>query len=112
MKTVKVKNIRQLEKALGVQLPDEVKRDIRQAIKFYRRFHQSDPKEIEYTDLHIPNALTKLGDVLSILYIAEKDGGTDIYAHAFQPPLPLYAGSDGLLVITGEFFVEKEGILK
>ncbi len=112
MKTVKVKNLRQLEGILGVQLPKEVKKDIRQAIKFYKRFHKSNPKEIEYTDLNIPSALVKLGDVLSVLYIAEKEGDMDIYAHAFQPPLPLYAGGDGLLVIRGEFFIEKEGILK
>ncbi len=105
-----------LEKKLNIELPEEVKKDLRKAIDFYKKFHWGEEfKEIKKVDIEIPETMIGLGHLVGVLYISNKGGKNELYIHTFKPPFPILAGSkepDRLWILGGIYKIEKEGIIK
>jgi|Deesub1362A_J573_1020465.scaffolds.fasta_scaffold01612_14 hypothetical protein len=114
-----MKIIKEIERKLGIILPKEAKRDIKKAIEFYKKFNWGkEITEIQITSREIPNILSKIGDALFLGYMSDKSGKWEPYVHVFQPVFPvIYVPPEmkngvNYLILKGEFYFEKEGIMK
>ena len=108
--------IKKIEQLVGMKLPREARKDIRKAIEFYRKFNWREPERIEVLRMELDknlHALYKMGEVIAIIYMSDKDGEPVLYVHVFQPPFPgLYGkGENTLIIHGGKFFLDEEGVL-
>ena len=95
--------------------PAEVRKDIREAMRFYREVNWGkDPEGLKGVRLPRPRTMVKVGHLVALVYLSDKGGDVDLYVHAFKPPFPILAASrrpDQLWIVGGGYRIQEEGIV-
>jgi hypothetical protein len=109
--------LQELEQKLNIEIPEEVKKDLKKAIEFYKKFHWGEEiKEIQKIKIEVPKTIISLGHLVGLIYLSSKEGKKDLYVHIFKPPFPILGASkekkDNLWILGGFYKIEKEGIIK
>ncbi len=108
-------NLREIERKLNMIIPEEAKKDLKTALRFYRKFHWGDEfKEIKEFNIKIPKVVFTLYHLVAFIGITQKGGEEDFYIHVFKPPFPILAGSknpDRLWILGGNYRIEEEGVI-
>ena len=108
--------LRDIEKKLQVEFPEDVRKEILEAIKFYRKVNWGREAD-KIKKVHIPDppkVSVKIGDLIFLGYISKKSGKREVYVHVFKAPFPMLLTDKegkGLFIGGGDFKVEEEGII-
>ncbi len=93
-------------------------RPVRKAARLSSQFYGFHPRQVNRILMRWPKALVRLGRVVRLDYVCDKeDGRTRIYRHDFGRPPMLCAGEKNvgggknLLLVIGSFRITKEGIV-
>jgi len=79
------------------------KKSIQKAIELYARFHWGKlPKRATKVKLYVPDTYVRLGKLLAVIYLSDKDGSPRPYIHFFGKGEPLR-----LTCQDREVFIEK-----
>ncbi len=115
-----MEDIKSIEERLNVEIPEEIRKDLKKAIEFYKKFHWGkEIDKIQKIDIEIPKIMTALGHVIGIIYLSEKPD-KELFIHAFKPPFPILAffeskevlgNKNYLMILGGNFKIRKEGII-
>jgi len=79
------------------------KKSLQRAVELYTRFHWGKlPKSASKVRLYIPDTYVRLGKLLAVIYLSDKDGEPRPYVHFFGKGEPLQ-----LVCHNGQVFIEK-----
>jgi len=109
-------DLKKLEKELNVEFPEEIREEIKAALKFYREIHWGEEakkiKTVEVPDP--PKTGVKVGDLIFLGYVTRKGRKENLFVHVFKAPFPiLLTDKEGrnLYITGGAFKIREEGII-